>query len=116
MHSLPHSKTIPVVIPTINAIGNHVLEVIKAFPKHQVLFVITACEMALEMFGDFGNMVGVKGVGVRLGGRVCNTMRAFALSEEGVKPGLTVVLPPAERRMLDLLRFWSEARIQESGR
>ena len=70
--------------------------------------------MALEMFGDFGNMVGMKGVGIRLGGRICNTMRAFALSEEGVKPGLTVVLPEAERRMLDLLKFWRQARVQES--
>ena len=115
MHALPHGKTIPIVIPTINDIGNHVLEVIDAFPHHRVLFMITACEMALEMFGDLGNMVGIQGVGIRLGGRTCNTMRAFALSEEGVKPGLTKVLPPAERRMLDLLRFWRQERLQETG-
>lgn len=113
MHTLPSCKTIPIIIPTINDIGTHVLEVLEAFPNHQVLFLITACEMALQMFGDFGNMVGIKGVGIRLGGRICNTMRAFALSEEGVKPGLTAVLPSTQRRMLDLLRYWREARTQE---
>lgn len=114
MHSLPHSKTIPLVIPTVNAIGVHILEVLQAFPNHKVLFLITACEMALQMFGDFGNMVDIQGIGIRLGGRICNTMRAFALSEEGVKPGLTVVLPSAQRHMLDLLRFWRNARLQEA--
>jgi hypothetical protein len=108
MHGLPHGKTIPVIIPTINSIGERVLEVLRAFPHHRVMFVITACEMALEMFGDFGNMVGLQGIGVRLGGRVCNTMRAFALSEEGVKPGLTVLVPQTRHRLLDLLRFWRE--------
>ncbi len=116
MNTLPHGNTIPVIIPTINSIGETVLEVINEFPNNRVLFLITACEMALEMFGDFGNMVNIQGIGIRLNGRVCNTMRAFALSEEGVKPGLTVVLPSTERRLFDLLRFWRETRIQESHR
>ncbi len=66
--------------------------------------MITACEMTLEMFGDWGNMVGVKGIGVRLDVRICNTMKAFALSENGVKPGLTVVLEETKQKMLDLIR------------
>jgi hypothetical protein len=113
MHSLPTRKTIPVAIPTINDIGKHVLQAIHEFPDHQILFVITACEMALHMFGDFGNMVGVQGIGIRLGGRVCNTMRAFALSEEGIKPGLTTVLPLTQGKMFDLIRFWRQARMKE---
>ena len=42
-------------------------------------------------------MVKIKGVGVRLDGRICNTMQAFALSERGIKPGLTVVLPETQK-------------------
>lgn len=107
-HALPSQKTIPLVILTINDIGKHMLSVIDAFPKARVVFLITACEMALEMFGDFGNMVGIQGVGVRLSGRFCNTMKAFELSEEGVKPGLTFPAPKTKRRILDLLRYWRE--------
>jgi hypothetical protein len=66
--------------------------------------MITACEMTLEMFGDWGNMVGIKGIGVRLDGRICNTMKAFELSEEGIKPGLTVVLDDTQGQMLDLIK------------
>ena len=55
------------------------------------------------MFGDWGNMVNIKGIGVRLDGRICNTMKAFELSEAGIKPGLTVVLPETQKRILDLI-------------
>ncbi|MCB1213054.1 MAG: hypothetical protein KDK40_02025, partial [Chlamydiia bacterium] len=64
----------------------------------------TACEMTLRMFADWGNMVGIRGIGVRLDGRICNTMAAFDLSERGIKPGLTVVLEETQRRILQLLR------------
>jgi hypothetical protein len=60
--------------------------------------------MTLEMFGDWGNMVGARGLGVRLDGRICNTMKAFELSEAGIKPGLTVVLPETQTRLLSLIR------------
>jgi len=73
-------------------------------PEKQVLFLITACELSLTMFGDWGNMIGAKGIGVRLDGRICNTMRAFKLSEEGIKPGLTTVLKSSEQKILDLIK------------
>ena len=76
-----------------------------------ILFLITACEMTLNMFSDFGNMVGVRGIGVRLDGRICNTMGAFALSEKGIKPGLTVVLPATQQKMLDLIKWGRESSL-----
>lgn len=104
MHALPEKNSIPVVIPTIHYIGGKIFEVVHANPGKKVLFLITACELVLEMFGDWGNMVGIKGIGVRLDGRVCNTMKAFELSEQGIKPGLTVVLDRAHEQMLHLIR------------
>ena len=92
-------------IPTIHYIGEKVFEAVHAHPDKQVVFLITACEMTLKMFSDWGNMVGAKGIGVRLDGRICNTMQAFTLSEEGVKPGLTVLLDPTKKKILDLLKF-----------
>lgn len=99
---IPH--LIPLFIPTIHYIGGKVFEIIHRYPGRQVLFMITACEMTLKMFGDWGNMANIKGLGVRLDGRICNTMKAFELSEQGIKPGLTVVLDAAQEKMLEIIR------------
>jgi hypothetical protein len=102
------SGILPLFIPTIHYIGGKIFEIVHQHPDKEILFMITACEMTLEMFGDWGNMVGIKGVGVRLDGRICNTMRAFELSEQGIKPGLTVVLDETQKHMLRLIRIRKE--------
>ena len=107
VNALPEKRTAPLFIPTIHYIGKKIFEIIEANPKKQIVFLITACEMTLEMFGDWGNLAGIKGIGVRLDGRICNTMKAFELSENGIKPGLTVVLQDTQRRILDILSYWS---------
>lgn len=104
INALPEKKCVPLLIPTIHYIGKEIFDVVHNNPNKKVIFMITACEMTLEMFGDWGNMVGIKGIGVRLDGRICNTMRAFELSENGVKPGLTVVLDDTQKQMLELIR------------
>jgi len=50
----------------------------------------------------------VRGVGVRLGGQICNTMKAFVASEHGIKPGMAVVLDETKKRLLSLIRFRRE--------
>jgi hypothetical protein len=110
VNALPEKHTIPLFIPTIHYIGGKIFDIVHNNPKKQVLFIITACEMTLEMFGDWGNMVAIKGIGVRLDGRICNTMKAFELSENGIKPGLTVVLDDTQRRILDLIRYRREVK------
>lgn len=109
VNRLPGDKAIPLFIPTIHYIGEKIFEIVEAHPEKEVLFLITACELTLEMFGDWGNMVGIQGIGVRLDGRICNTMKAFELSENGIKPGLTVVLEPTQERMLSLIEFLKNA-------
>lgn len=106
VNALPvHKKNIlPLFIPTIHYIGEKMFEVAENNPDKKILFLITACELTLEMFGDWGNMVGARGIGVRLDGRICNTMKAFELSEQGIKPGLTVVLPHTQERVLELIK------------
>jgi hypothetical protein len=108
VNALPSQKAVPLFITTIHYIGEQIFSLVHANPNKQILFIITACEMTLEMFGDWGNMVNIKGIGVRLDGRICNTMKAFELSERGVKPGLTVVLDHTQERILDLIRHRRE--------
>lgn len=91
-------------IPTVHYIAEKVFEAMEKSACGRVLFLITACEMTLEMFGDWGNAVGIEGIGVRLEGRICNTMQAFVLSEKGIKPGLTLVDEPTQEKMLNLLK------------
>ena len=91
------------------SICGRIFDIVHQNPGKQVLFMITACEMTLEMFGDWGNMVNIKGLGIRLDGRICNTMRAFELSEQGIKPGLTIVLDETQKKVLELIRFRRES-------
>jgi len=108
INQLPSHNTEFILIKTVHDIGRRVFEVMERYPGKPIVFLITACEMTLKMFGDFGNMAGVRGVGVKLAGRICNTMKAFKLSEEGIKPGLTVVLDETQREMMELIRVRQE--------
>jgi len=103
LHAAASESTIPLIIPTIHYIGGRIFEIVHLNPGRKILFMITACELTLEMFGDWGNMVDIKGVGIRLDGRICNTMKAFELSEQGIKPGLTVVLDDTQRKMMQMI-------------
>lgn len=105
VNALPKNGGIPLFIPTVHYIGQKVFEIVHQNPGKKIYFLITACEMTLEMFGDFGNLAGIKGIGIRLDGRICNTMKAFELSEQGIKPGLTVVLDNTQKEMLRLIRL-----------
>jgi hypothetical protein len=113
LHASAHPQTIPLIIPTIHYIGGKIFEIVHDNPEKQILFIITACEMTLEMFGDWGNMVNIRGLGVRLDGRICNTMKAFELSEEGIKPGLTVVLSETQKAILQFIRARAKALRQD---
>lgn len=105
VHAASSSPSIiPLFIPTVHYIGGKIFEIVHNNPNKQILFMITACEMTLEMFGDWGNMVNIKGLGIRLSGRICNTMKAFELSERGIKPGLTVILDETQEELLSLIR------------
>lgn len=104
VHAIPEERAVLLFIPTIHYVGGQIFDLIERYPNKHLLFIITACEMTLQMFGDWGNMVGLQGIGVRLDGRICNTMKAFELSEKGIKPGLTVVTEPTQKRLLALVK------------
>ena len=115
MNALPeHPSCIPLFIPTVHYIGEKMFELKERIADKKILFLITACEMTLEMFGNWGNMLGIRGIGVRLDGPICNTMQAFNLSERGIKPGLTVVLDSTQERILDLIHFLRSHTLEDA--
>lgn len=92
-----------VIIPTVHDIGIYLFELREKHPKEEILFIITACEMTLEMFKKWSKTLSVKGIGIRLTGRICNTFKAFELSEKGIKPGLTCVKSKTHEKLCSLL-------------
>ena len=102
-------------IPTVHYIGEQFFKLLETYRADEMVFLITACELTLEMFGDWGNMLNIRGLGVRLDGRICNTMKAFELSEIGIKPGLTVVRDETQAKILELIRLL-EKRVTIFGR
>jgi hypothetical protein len=103
-HQIPTRKSNHfTVIPTIHDIGETIIELLLKNPNKNILFLISACEMTLEMFQPWSRMTQIKGIGIRLGGRICNTMKAFDYSERGIKPGLTTIRPHTQDRINRLL-------------
>ncbi|MGK2914266.1 MAG: hypothetical protein ACSLE5_07400 [Porticoccaceae bacterium] len=115
VHSLPEVRVIPLFITTVHYIGEKMIEARAAWPGRDVLFLITACELTLEMFGLVGCAVGLEGVGVRLDGQICNTMKAFAASEIGIKPGMAIVTEPTQARMMAIFRAFAQAAGADPG-
>jgi hypothetical protein len=91
------------VVTTTHSIGKKLLELQEQYPKKEVLFLISACELSLHMFSDLGNMVEAKGIGIRLQGPVCTTWKAFEHAERGIKPKKTMISLQAENRLFRLL-------------
>jgi hypothetical protein len=104
MHALPTQNVKVFFIPTVHYIGERLFELLQTRSEKSFVFLITACELTLRMFSDWGNMLGIQGIGVRLDGRVCNTMKAFKLSEGGIKPGLTTIQKETEKKILKILK------------
>jgi hypothetical protein len=115
VHSLPDVRVIPLFITTVHYIGEQMIEARAAWPGHEVLFLITACELTLEMFGLVGCAVGLEGIGVRLDGQICNTMKAFAASEIGIKPGMAIVTESTQARIMAILHAFADATHVEPG-
>ena len=111
VQALPKVRIEPLFITTVHYLGEKMIEIYDRWPGKEILFLITACELSLEMFGKLGHAVGFRGLGVRLDGQICNTMRAFEASERGLKPGMAVVNDDTQSVMLELIRLFAEGEI-----
>lgn len=114
VHSLPDTQVVPLFITTVHYIGEKMIEAQQNWSDHTVVFMITACELTLEMFGKIGVAIDLQGIGVRLDGQICNTMKAFEASEMGIKPGMAIVEGETQGRMMALFRQFSAVSKKES--
>ena len=113
IHALPVKRTQYAIIPTVSDMGMHMIQLQKKCKK--LFFLVFTCEMALTMFGDFAHACAATGIGIRLHGRTCTTMKAFMLSEQGIKPGRTMVDPLVERSFFSFVHHWRECQNKENA-
>lgn len=110
LNALPEKQVVPILITTTHHIAEKVINIVEKNKNKEVLFIITACELALKMFSDWHGILKIKGLGVKLGGRTCNTIKAFKLAENGIKPTLTSVSESLQNQVLALIRCRREAK------
>jgi hypothetical protein len=72
-------------ITTVNYLGEKIYEIIKQSPG-KIIFIISACDIAISMFEDLSKALNLKGIALPLEEKVCNSFSAFLLAEKGKKP------------------------------
>ncbi len=95
-----------IIIPTFLYLAEFLCKEQNKMPKKNFIFLITACELSFKMFERYASLLKLKGIGIRLQGRICNTFDAFKLAERGIKPGLTFITSSIKndiRRLLNIL-------------
>jgi hypothetical protein len=100
------------IITTSVKVGEKLLDLQEKFKDKKIFFLITACDLSLNMFSDIGNMFGIPGIGVRLSGKVCPSKKAFEYAERGIKKGCTCLSEKTNLRFFHFLRLFNE--IQKS--
>ncbi len=105
IHALPTKNVQVIMVVTIHQLGEEFCKLLETYKPEDMIFLITGCELVLEMFGDWGNMLNLRGVGIRLDGRICNNIKALTLAEIGIKPGLTVVRDETQTKILELIQL-----------
>lgn len=96
-----------IIIPTFLYLAKFLCKEKNKAPEKDFIFLITACELSFRMFERYVNLLQLKGIGIRLQGRICNTFDAFKLAERGIKPGLTLVTSSVKndiKKLLDILK------------
>lgn len=102
------------IIRTVHDIGEELFALRHAHPQRKIIFLITACTLAIEMFKNWPQVLSIRGVSVHFAGRICNTFSSFLLAEKGIKPGLVVTPQKAKERMLSWIRLRRELGKEET--
>jgi len=104
-------KAIFLPITTSHELGKRLFTIKEKFPKKELLFLISTCELAIEMFSHFGNMLQMKGIAIKLHGRTCRTMESFEIAERGIKPGKTFLSKEGDEQYDQLLRSLTTRKV-----
>lgn len=75
-------------ITTVNYLGKKIYEIMRENPS-QIIFIISACKVAISMFEDLSKMLNLKGIALPLEGGVCDSYSSFLSAEKGEKNSQT---------------------------
>lgn len=77
-------------ITTVNSLGNKIYEMMRE-TSSQIIFIISACEMAISMFEDLSKMLNLKGIALPLEKEPCSSFSSFLSAEKGEKFTQTIM-------------------------
>ncbi|MBN2478965.1 MAG: hypothetical protein JXA94_01930 [Parachlamydiales bacterium] len=92
------------IVPDVKFIGDTIFEILNNEKDKEIIFVVSACDLSIKMFADFANILKIKGIGIKLQGRVCLNFETFLHAEKGLKNSLTNLSNDSESLMLELLK------------
>jgi hypothetical protein len=103
--ALPTDRVVFTVVTTVNSIGEKIVA-LQTQTRGKIVFLMTACELSLQLFADLAALVGVSGMGVRLRGKTCPTLSAFQYAESGIKPTVTSISHEGKQNLLTAVHMW----------
>lgn len=92
-----------VCVLTISDLGKKIFEIQKK-EGDKLIFIITACDMAISMFEDLSNMLKLKGIALPLEGRVCSSFENFTSAENGSMSFQTIFSEKHKKLLVELLK------------
>ncbi len=95
------------IIITVEKLALRFLELLSEGKK--VIFLISACFLALKMFDNFAFILGLKGCGLPLIGPVCFSFKDFIDAEKGKKEKKTNLSRTIQKEFLYLVQFYSQS-------
>ena len=93
------------LIPYIYYISEQLLNISKENKKKELIFIITACQMSIEMYSDLSKLINIKGVSIQLKGQICPNYKSFLLAEKGIKNGLTTLNQKDKNLIMNVLKL-----------
>jgi hypothetical protein len=91
-------------ITTAYSLGKKLTQLLHRHKSEEIIFIITACDMSLQMFGDMAHMLSLKGIGARIEYSACSNITAFNIAEKGKKNKTTDLSDSTKKKMLDILQ------------
>lgn len=93
------------VVTTVISLGKELFLTLKKNPKQEIIFIITACNQAINLFAFISKLLNLKGIAIPLQGKTCKTFKDFKLAEEGHKPEITFITQENKILIDDLLKI-----------
>ena len=100
---LPRKDDSFIMIATALDLGKKIIQMQRKYPKKEILFAVSVCELSQEIYALFSHILGVKGIAFSLNGPTCSNFRSFQFAEKGQKKAITYTDISQNQHLKELL-------------